>query len=249
MDGSPQLALAAAALGLSCVVSLYVGSRTLLVWQRTRGVAELSIGLNVLSISIGGALFAAFVASPALKATSAGPLMFGLMVAMLITHPLAMSIGTWRIFRPSARWPLVPIVATVIAMTIYAVIAYMPTVDEVTRSHLYEATRLALYTWTAYECFRYSGLLKRRVKLGLAEPIVAHRIKLWGIAGLAQIPTSALPFIQMLGGGDAKVLSSADTLYVASVLGVVGTGSIALAFFPPAFYTRWIEGSQPASTD
>lgn len=241
MNGSPQLAVAAAALGACCLVSLYVGARTLVVWRRTRGIAELAIGLNVLSISIGGALFAALTAKPELRHGEGGLAIFTLMIVTLSIHPLAVAVGNWRIFRPGSRMARLSVGLTFVVMGIYAVIAYMPSVEVDTRNLVYEGTRLLLYGWGATECFRYAAMLRRRVALGLAEPIVAHRIRLWGVASVAQIPTSALPFVQMIGGGDGQVLSSAASLYMASGLGVTATTCIALAFFPPAATMRWIE--------
>ncbi len=46
--------LAKLALVATCVVAVYVSVRMLLIWRRARRFPELCIGLNVLSIALGG---------------------------------------------------------------------------------------------------------------------------------------------------------------------------------------------------
>ena len=240
MEGSPQIALAGLALLWSCVLGLYVGVRTLLVWRGTRGTPELAIGINVLSISIGGVLFAAFTASPGFAEAAIGTTLRVVMVAMLVVHQLALAIGSWRIFRPNARWPLLVVAWVAGMMFAVTILVFQPHVAPADRSELYEATRLVLLLWTTWECFRYRALLVRRVRLGLAEPMIAHRIGLWGVAGVVQIVSCSLPLLALVVHG-VPLFSEAVILYVTSVLAIVGSTSIALAFFPPAAYVRRVE--------
>lgn len=241
MEVSADIALAGLALVASSALALYVALRTLLVWRSTRGVPELAIGTNVLSISIGGVLLGLFIADPGLRETPNGALLYALMIVTLVAHPMAMAIGTWRIFRAADRWPLAIVGGVAVGMAAYAVIAFMPDADPVSRNYIYESIRFGLFGWTAFECFRYRGLLRKRVSLGLAEPMMAHRIGLWGIAGASQMVTSAMPFMQLLIRQDGSVLTSVTLLYVASGLGLLAAVCIALAFFPPSFYVGWVD--------
>ena len=43
---------------------------------------------------------------------------------------------------------------------------------------------LATLLWTGIESLAYSSALKRRLVLGLADPVVADRVQLWGIGML-----------------------------------------------------------------
>jgi hypothetical protein len=51
--------IAQLSLVLTCLIALYVGVRTLMIWRRTRMIAEFMIGLNVFSIAIGGVILTA----------------------------------------------------------------------------------------------------------------------------------------------------------------------------------------------
>lgn len=243
MESSPQLALAAAALAFAAAVGLYVGVRTLLVWMRTRGVAELAIGLNVLSASVGGVLLGLLISSPAVSESSFAFGLFVTMMVALVIHPLALSIGTWRIFAPRSRYPAFIVAASVVAMGAYLWIGFDPQFDQTTRTLFYECTRLALFSWTAFECFRYRAMLWRRVRIGLVEPIMAHRIGLWGIASVGQIVSSALPLVRYQTGW----ISQSASIYVAAAFGLLGALAIAFAFFPPAAYARWVEARYTAN--
>jgi hypothetical protein len=100
--------------------------------------------------------------------------------------------------------------------------------------------------WTGLEALTQYGPARRRVRLGLCGPLVCNRMLLWGLFGVLQIGLSIVVLFQYAAYQEASVFTPGwDRLY-----GVFSMGSVAMiwfAFFPPAFYRRWIENSTDTS--
>jgi hypothetical protein len=100
--------------------------------------------------------------------------------------------------------------------------------------------------WTACEAFRYWGLMRRRMALGLAEPMLVDRFRVWGIgsvAATAAIWTVNLPsFLGLEHGTPAADDAAAVARLLTGCFGLITVGAYWLTFFPPEFYRRWIEG-------
>ena len=47
------------------------------------------------------------------------------------------------------------------------------------------------YVWTAFEGFRYYGMMKKRMALGLADAVVTNRFLLWALCGLVSLTWNA----------------------------------------------------------
>ncbi len=92
--------------------------------------------------------------------------------------------------------------------------------------------------WGTTEAFRYRILMNRRVKLGLASPVVADRFLLWGLAHVflgAAVWISSLPYAL---GGDAELLAAATpSIRIGTALaGLVSVTCSLFAFLPPRWY-------------
>ena len=105
----------------------------------------------------------------------------------------------------------------------------------------------ACNAWVAFEPVRYYAQLRRRVRLGLCEPIVAERMLLWGLGSVARAsmvlmgPITAR-HLQTLGDSQAARLSAgASVLVLTSLLGLLTASAYWLAFEPPRAYVRWVE--------
>jgi hypothetical protein len=97
-------------------------------------------------------------------------------------------------------------------------------------------SRSAALLWLFFESASYARSMRRRLRLGLADPIVANRFVLWAIW------TGALALIPLFVLGLRAALA---------VLGAGGATAVAagwLAFFPPASYQRWIGARAVATT-
>lgn len=220
----------------TCVLAIYVGGRTLLIWRHTRHVQEFFIGTNVLALALGGLLLTAIgILEDPDREVALVPHLLGALG--LAVHVVALYGGTWKIFRPKDRWALwltAAATGTVLAWVTLAVAQ----VDPVTwRSQLYPGVRAVGMGWAAFECFRYSAMLRRRASIGLAEPAIAHRIWLWGMGAAASFAMCALDIAswQIVGTPAAAMPWGLATM---ACLGLLGAGCIALAFFPPRFYVR-----------
>lgn len=97
------------------------------------------------------------------------------------------------------------------------------------------------YGWTASESLIYYLSMRRRVEHGLADPVVTNRLLLWGVyAGMYCASQVGYGFVLAL----YEDLTTLDTFLGA--LTVVGQFTLALAFFPPAHYVRWLRARLPA---
>ncbi len=227
----------------TCVIAIYVGARTLWIWRRTRMVQELCIGTNVFSIAVGGLILTLLGALSSDPGQSPPWFWYSLGLFSLVVHVAALYAGTWKIFRPQDRWPLSVVAAATLLAGVWMVWALLSVgSSEATgaRSMLLLSLRGIGLAWAAFECFRYSTMLRKRAALGLAEPMIAHRIWLWGISAIASV------FIILIDMGSwgvsAQPLAATQIgLHLMSSFGLVATAAIGLAFFPPAVYVRMIE--------
>jgi hypothetical protein len=98
--------------------------------------------------------------------------------------------------------------------------------------------------WTGLEALAQYGAARRRVRLGLCGPLVCNRMLLWGLFGALQVGLSIVVLFQYAAFEEASVFTEGwDRLY-----GVFSMSSVVMiwfAFFPPAFYRRWVNGTAP----
>jgi hypothetical protein len=104
-------------------------------------------------------------------------------------------------------------------------------------------------TWMAAEGFAQYIKARRRLKLGLCEPMACNRFLLWGIAGslwvILEVVLTANDFANALTGQWSPLLDFGVALF-----GIVPVVVIGFVFFPPESYCRWVEGSgKPAGAE
>jgi predicted membrane chloride channel (bestrophin family) len=95
------------------------------------------------------------------------------------------------------------------------------------------------FLWSAAEALHRHHLARRRLALGLAEPVVVDRLLLWGIFGLAATGIVGANALGVLLGENLS--TSPIVLLPMAVLGLAASAAVYLAFLPPAAYLRWIE--------
>jgi hypothetical protein len=107
------------------------------------------------------------------------------------------------------------------------------------------SSMLATNLWVAVEPLTYYGRMRRRLQLGLTEPIVAERFVLWGAGSLARALMIALgpaaEFALGVLGERGDVLLAQGTLTVASLLGLFTSVAYWLTFCPTDRYRRWVD--------
>ena len=91
-----------------------------------------------------------------------------------------------------------------------------------------------LLTLKAVKALRQATLARRRVRIGLTEPLVANRFLLWGVSTLAANGIWAYSLWREL----VQESDTTEFYLVASVLGCICALAIWLAFFPPRAYRQ-----------
>lgn len=225
-------------------VGVMVGSRLLLLARRTRELPELTLGLGLVLVAVLGGPLAAVARLPGLVGTASGTMLFG--VGLALTH---LGIGlfflfTWRVFRRDTFGAMVAVLLAAAALGGEWVGLMSATLGGGTMEEIFPRSRpwgiavvttLALsFLWTAVESFRYYDRLRRRVALGLADPVVANRFLLWALAGLAVVIVCGAVAASMLLGIPPMVnpLPLACIAFAAIAVSVCWT----LAFLPPERY-------------
>ncbi len=231
-----------ALLGLLCfsaslLASLVVGTRLLFLARRTRELPELAIAIAFLAGGVVGytlVVLAAMNRIPADYTVSVG----FLSSLGIQTGGLAIAFFTRRVFRPTERWAGIAF-ATLCAAGLVAVLGRFLDSPEVPRGPIGfwfgMAGTLGCYAWACYESLRYHAQLRRRLKLGLADPAVTHRVFLWAIGSGATTVISLFYVWLRLMGLRAFPPAVQVFLYLVSLATAI---AIWLAFFPPAAYQR-----------
>lgn len=247
-----MVAISALCLLAYSVGSVAVGIRLLLRARVTRGVPELLAGLTYLCAPgigyplqvVGAQLPMRAVAVP-MNVAGECLIVFGLSCFLFFTV---------TVFRPSARWAkwsawLGTLALLYVGIVInYAAITYSNPAES--QAHVRPAvatvlTVLALaWGWTALEGLRYYRMMKKRMALGLADPVVTNRFLLWGLNGLTSMGWLSVSVLVFLAGGN--LATSPLVVSATSGGGFANTIFLLLIFMPPAAYTRWIERSARA---
>ena len=221
-------------------VMLGVGARLLLAAARNRRVPEAAIGSSMAFGALGVLL--GLVSTTILERD---PDAFALWSAGRVAQAIGTSglvIGCWRIFRPDDSWAAaVAAMTCAVALTGCAMRSFtgsIPAPGDGTPGGLLSAvSSLIVYGWTGTEALRYHRQLTRRVRLGLADPFLAHRFGLWALSGaLALATTLAGTFYTYVLG---QALSSSPIPFIAMQVALfVAAICLWLAFYPPDLYRR-----------
>jgi hypothetical protein len=223
-----------------------LGFRLLRLARATRKAPELAMGLYCTLVSVCAVLLTVAHRGLGPEHPLAAPLAAASTLS-LGAAAFSLAVGIWRIFRPGERWAraLVGCFAVGLAAGWLATVASGKTVslaDATAANAAYTLGRVAIYFWGAFEALRYHAMLRRRVALGLADPVSAHQILLWGVAWLSM---SAIAFVS-LHAAFVRVLSPTDPaapfyLLAGNALNLAAWTCTWCAFFPPRAYQRWIE--------
>lgn len=225
------------------VADAAVGLRLIGLAARTRQLPELTIGASFLLLGgIGYPL--AFAARNGLGGPDHVQAMLALAFAVQNLGCLAIALATWRTFRPDDPRALAACGGAAALMAVgwggqLATGTFSPTPGASALYWIDFAGRILPYAWATAEAWRYHGMLRRRLALGLADPVVVDRFRLWALS--ASGVTAA--FLLFLAAALARV-DVAHSLWVTA--GIVGASAASgvcfwLAFLPPRAYLRRFE--------
>jgi hypothetical protein len=236
-----------AAILLSSVLGTIVGARILRRSRHANAEAERWMGLALLFVWLGG--FPLFVvASVAPDAT----LRFAAVALAVICGNSGVACifaFTRRVFRPEVGWlraalavPFLGLVAGSAGMAA----SYWEARDSLDgmlaagRGWSLLANNVAnvAFVWTAAESFRYWSLLRKRVPLGLADPLVANRFFLWGLFAAGTATGNVVNVFLVLSG--QRVLEASWAFVATTVVTMASIGALWLAFHPPQGYVRLV---------
>ncbi len=232
--------------GLCFLIATVVGLRLLRIALRTRKAPETGIGLAVFTLGFGtaGMMVGQILASRG--ETALGQAMAVLGFALVTAGTAGLYLAIRVIFRPNSPW------AAILAFTgsgfMIGAFAWRivtggtPTPwDEMTANAVFLAGRAFIYAWGAFESFRYALLLRRRLALGLAEPMAVAQLICWGIAstciGASVATISYGTFV--LG---ARPATWPAGISIISGVSLTACLAIWLAFMAPASLRRRVEG-------
>lgn len=224
--------------------SLVLGARLLLASRKTRELADWAMGL---AYFFGGGLgWAAYLVSqtPSLKATAFGAMLERSSLFFLVLGVSAMTLAIWRLFRPDQRWAALLVGLLTISMGVEVIHNCILTATAFPKANDVwywpgAMARNVAFIWLPYEAFRYHGMLRRRLPLGLTTPRVVNQMFLWGFAGATTLVVQAVAVTASVLGVEHRY--GVALALVFAVSGMLGGGAIWLAFFPPAFYVRFVE--------
>lgn len=225
---------------VACALAIYVGLRTLWIFTRTRGMAELFIGVNVISVALGGLVLTVVGITSKTDQSGYSTPAYKVGLAFLALHLLAIYFGTWKVFRPTSRWAAGACLVTLVPICFWYVMASEHAGTVWVRPVLFQSIRGLGMTWSAFECFHHADKLRRQAALGLADPMMAHRFWLWAVGATSALLVCTL---ELMGWGLSEAAFSAPAagLMVTAGLGLFGASTVALAFFPPGFYLTLVQ--------
>ncbi len=226
------------------VVGTTVGFRLLLLARRTHKLPEMAIGTACLTTALGGVFLC-----PILYFADSWPegAVFATAIASSVVNGMAGSaicLLTWRVFRPGRFWAAsvwaaasLALLAAIVMQTLRGdVVPHWALRPE---NHVFMWVRVAAFLWAGLESLRYAGMMRRQARLGLGDPVVAAQIRLWGVAAAA-ISLMLVFWALAPHLGHASVQDWSTGMFAANALGLVGAGSLHLAFLSPAAWRRWI---------
>jgi len=233
-------------------VGATVGAKLLWLAHRTHALPEKMVGGSMLLLS--------GVAWPLLLLVNLPTsLPGGVLRAAWCVAALAMSSGwsgvylfTWHVFRPGPGWARTLAfggIGILFAAGLAGVVRGL-TLEDLAQLRTSSTSGLilvlaaeAVYVWTALEAVRYRALLKRRIPLGLADPLVADRFGLWAWTSGFGFASLLPAVIATVTGGDPN--TTANRLFV-GVCGILCSAALYFAFLPPAAYARFVRENAPA---
>ena len=151
------------------------------------------------------------------------------------------------VFRPDARWAIWLVAA--IALSVVGGLVGTAWIGDWRGANLLANpwywldcfAGVAPPVWMGAEGFAQYFKARRRLKLGLCEPMACNRFLLWGLAGSLWVVLEAVltanDLALALTGRWSELLTLVNALFEVAPVVVIW-----LIFFPPEFYCRWVEG-------
>jgi hypothetical protein len=235
--------------GLAFVLaSLVVSVRLLALASRTRELPELLIGTGLLLMGALG--FPLNTAAMAIQGSvELEAWLFAINALFSVVGQGGVVLFTWRVFRRDEAWARALALGFIASM---AGVFLWTTLDpgwrgfaETQRGAWAESALWSFVSlvWAGTESLLYHLKLRRRLALGMADPLTTDRLRLWAVSMFAAFTISFVAFVLRHMG---VAMTPAVSGIVVGPLGLVAAGATWLAFVPPERYRRWVLGHAPA---
>ena len=233
---------------ISALIYLYAGTRLLMLSSRTGEGPERLLGAMFL---LTGTSFLLYDLPIILDNESLWtPLSFAGRVTYL-PAPVLLAVFTHRVFRPEGAWCAWMVYGCAILMAAgVSGSVWSGDLEGFSVSSPWfwaEWTGITVpYAWAGAEALAHHRRARRRMRLGLCEPVTCNRYLLWGFFGAAQVLVcaAAVPSYAVYEN-EGAFAAKWDTLISAGE--IFSLALIGLIFFSPAFYRRWINGNAPVA--
>ena len=228
---------------IASLVYMIAGARLVRLSCVTRETPERLLGASFLLMGMGSLLYSLAV-FPILEA-SWTLLNFSARISYVFAFILV-AIFTQRIFRPDERWGQWIVHGTVLLL--------IGGVGGSALSGDWEGFSIgsgwfwlewmgyaAPVTWTCAEATLEHTQARRRLRIGLCEPLVCNRLLLWAAFAALQLCAN-LVSVGQYAAFEQEGVFTAGWDYLYSAVSISSLVMMWIAFFPPALYKRWIEG-------
>ncbi|MFQ5417957.1 MAG: hypothetical protein ACE5FL_13030 [Myxococcota bacterium] len=221
----------------ACVV---VGTRLLWLSTRTRRSPEFLLGTAF--VLLGGIGYPLAIAARGGPGGSPSPGLLRLALGFQDVACLAMYAATWQTFHSGSR--------SAGGITALAAVGFGASVMGVAGSgspdhgawyYIGFALRAGCFGWAAVESHRYQRLLKRRLRIGLGDAVVADRFRLWTISTVAIFLGFGIFLVGHLTTDN--VAPAGWVLAATSAVSLTAAACMWLAFVPPAAYVRRVSAA------
>lgn len=229
-------------------VDAVVGVRLLLLAQRTRELPEAALGAAFVLLGAIGYPLSTAARRGLLPTDEANATLMAVGFAAQNLACFAIYWMTARTFRAGVRWAQGLVVAAGLAFVMSYVGHALETgfVGDTTGGAYYLGlvTRTGAFAWVCFESLRQYGLARRRLALGLVDPLIVNRFLLFGLGTGGVFAAFAIFLAAKLM--DAPVAESGWVLAATGMAGLFAAVPTWLAFLPPPFYRRWFAPSAVA---
>jgi hypothetical protein len=231
-------------------VGALVGWRILRLARATGGAPERWVALCLLSIC--GVGYPIAIASQLLPPGGVRVLTVALGVAAIDFGLGCNYLFTRSVFRPGVAWLRFAVAGVWLALAlhwvglVHALWGARAEPDALTAAGapwtiLVSAISCAGFAWSGSESLRYFAILRRRLALGLADPLVVNRFLLWGLVGVSTMGINFANAWTALRG--VNVLQDPFAMAATGCLGLFNAVAMWLAFLPPEAYVRRVRGA------
>jgi hypothetical protein len=229
------------------VAACVLGVRLIKLSLRTGGVPERALGA---AYFVGGFVGFALVlvATPVMEASPSVFIhtLFSLGFTLISFGVVCTYIFVWKTFRPRsalAGWATMG-AAAMIAVSLFPLwTSEGPEIFSSPLQIMGDCFRIAGLVWGSFEALNYHTAMRRRLAVGLADPVVVNRFLLWALACLSGVMvTGASMMLTMTGENDPQ----AWPYLLIGIFAFTAPVCQWLAFFPSDGYRSWIAGRHAA---